>query len=93
MKFEWDINKNKINIHKHNISFEQACSIFNDPNILSIPDEKHSENEERWISLGMNYQLKILVVVHLFKENNIIRIISARKATNNEQQTYLERKE
>ncbi|MDX1920847.1 MAG: BrnT family toxin [Candidatus Caenarcaniphilales bacterium] len=46
MKFEWDSKKNKINIQKHGISFEEACFVFNDPNILSIADEEHSLDEE-----------------------------------------------
>jgi uncharacterized DUF497 family protein len=90
--FEWDERKNKTNILKHKISFEEACSVFNDPNILSILDEEHSQSEERWISLGMNYHLKIITVIHLFKENSIIRLISARRATKNEQAFYIARK-
>lgn len=90
VKFEWDNNKNQINIVKHDISFKDACSIFQDPNILSMLDEKHSTIEERWISLGINKQANILVVVHTERKNNIIRLISARKATPKEQKVYFQ---
>lgn len=92
IKFEWDENKNKSNFQKHEINFEQACSVFNDPNILSIFDREHSKMEDRWISIGMNTELNILVVVHTARKDNTIRIISARKATKRESSTYFERK-
>ena len=92
--FEWDPNKAKSNIEKHKISFEDATSVFKDENAVSIFDEEHSSNEERWITIGMDIKTRALVVVHTFvtlnKSSCNIRIISARKATKNEQKYYQE---
>lgn len=91
MKFEWDPVKNKTNKRKHGISFEEACLVFADSNSLTIFDEENSSNEDRWITLGQIAEMKLLVVVHLYKEqgnDEFIRIISARKATKNEQKQY-----
>lgn len=92
--FEWDPNKAKNNISKHQISFEDATSVFQDKNAISIFDEKHSSNEDRWITIGMDLKTRTLVVIHTFisldKDNCNIRIISARKATKNEQKVYKE---
>jgi uncharacterized DUF497 family protein len=92
MKFEWDREKEKINIKKHGISFSDAKTVFNDPLQLSIPDEFHSENEERWITVGMMKERKVVVVVHNYrdmKNEEIIRIISARSATPKEKRQYM----
>jgi uncharacterized protein len=62
--------------------------VFSDPFALSIPDDEHSEDEERWVLLGKSLNEQILLVVHTFRHNDVIRIISARKATTNEQQHY-----
>ena len=91
MKFEWDENKNLLNIRKHGISFYDAAYVFSDPFALSIPDDEHSETEERWLILGKNLNQRLLLVVHTLRHNNIIRIISARKATANEATTYMKR--
>ena len=92
--FEWDPNKAKSNIEKHKISFEDATSVFKDENAVSIFDEDHSTNEDRWITIGMDIKTRTLVVVHTFvtlnKSSCNIRIISARKATKNEQKYYQE---
>jgi uncharacterized DUF497 family protein len=92
--FEWDYKKAKTNILKHQISFEDATSVFKDENMISIFDEKHSENEDRWITIGMDLKTRTLVVVHTFvffdKETTKIRVISARKATKKEQKVYWE---
>ena len=92
--FEWDPNKAKSNISKHKISFEDAISIFKDERAISIYDEEHSVSEDRWITIGMDLKTRTLVVVHTFikvDDNNCnIRIISARKATKNEQKAYEE---
>lgn len=92
--FEWDPNKAKSNIIKHKINFEDASTIFKDENAISIFDEEHSSNEDRWITIGMDTKTRTLVVVHTFitidKNNCNIRIISARKATKNEQKFYKE---
>jgi len=88
IQFEWDENKNLVNIKKHKISFEEAKSVFLDENARVISD---SETEERFIILGISNKLKLLIVVHTYRENDeIIRIISARKATKSESNYYLE---
>lgn len=93
--FEWDPVKAKQNLRKHGGSFERAAQVFLDSLMLSIYDEEHSEEEERWITLGMDRNGVLLVVVHTFREidpdNCNIRIISARKATKREAQQYHER--
>lgn len=94
MKFEWDPKKEKRNIQKHGVSFEQASYVFADPFALDRFDGAHSETEERWILLGKSLNEVVLVVVHTFRDNNgseLVRIISARKATKNESQTYQKR--
>lgn len=92
--FEWNLDKAKKNIHKHNISFERASSVFRDPNAISIVDEEHSKKEERWLTIGLDSNGVLLVVSHTFKTESIttttctIRIISARKADTREMQYY-----
>ena len=91
IKFDWDKNKARINLAKHKISFEEAQSVFDDDNARLIFDPDHSENEDRFILLGLSCSLKILTVVHYYKdEDNIIRLISARKATKLEIKNYKE---
>lgn len=92
LKFEWDENKNSINKTKHNISFEEAKTVFYDEYALVIDDPEHSVEEERFIILGFSSQAKLLVVCHCYREADmIIRIISARKATKNEAKYYEKR--
>lgn len=90
--FEWDSHKAKTNHKKHHVAFETATTVFKDEHAISIFDDEHSDDEERWITLGMDALTRVLVVVHLyFKiENDIctIRIISARKAVAKEIDTY-----
>jgi len=87
--FEWDETKNKANLKKHKISFEEAKSVFGDPHGRLIPDPDHSSNEERYILLGLSDELKILVVCHCYrKSSTVIRIISARKALRHEKNEY-----
>jgi len=92
--FEWDIKKARANVRKHKISFERAATIFRDPELLSIPDDEHSETEERWITIGMDEKGSPIVVSHTFaaisRKLARIRIISARKATNREINQYEE---
>ncbi len=89
MRFIWDQNKNLANIKKHGISFEEAENVFFDDNARLIPDPEHSISEERFIILGVTNKLRFLVVVHTYKEDdNVIRIISARKATKTELKYY-----
>ncbi len=89
IRFEWDENKNTINKRKHRISFEEAQTVFYDAEALVIPDPEHSQDEERFIILGMSRQAKLLVVCHCYRASEtVIRIISARKATRNEAGQY-----
>ena len=94
MKFEWDVEKEKINIQLHGVTFEQASYVFADPFALNKYDDDHSNDEDRWIMLGQSLNEIILIVVHTFRDNDgieIVRIISARKATKREQQAYQKR--
>jgi hypothetical protein len=90
--FEWDPNKAEQNLRKHKVSFERAAEIFLDPLAISIFDEEHSDEEERWITMGKDSHEAVLVVIHTFREvatdEWIIRIISTWKATRNEIKQY-----
>jgi uncharacterized DUF497 family protein len=90
MQFEWDPNKNEINRRKHGISFEEAKTVFYDDDAVIFDDPDHSnEDEERFILLGFSTKARMLIVCHCFRsENRIIRIISARKASADEENTY-----
>ncbi len=93
MNFEWDENKAATNQQKHGITFQEAATVFQDEDALPIFDPDHSEDEDRFILLGMSSILRILVVCHCYRANDdVIRIISARKATRNESSTYKRRK-
>lgn len=86
------MTKAKSNLQKHKISFETASSIFRDEKAISISDEEHSKEEERWFTIGMDEVTRTLVAIHTFLTVDIdsctIRIISARKATKNEVKIY-----
>lgn len=91
MRFEWDDNKNLANNRKHGIDFRDAVYVFSDPYALNIPDDEHSDEEERWVLLGKDLREMVLVVIHTDRESDVIRLISARKATRNEQAIYRSR--
>ena len=89
LKIEWDPRKARANKEKHKISFEEAATAFSDEVGLLIPDPDHSEDEDRFILLGMSWALRVLVVCHCYRESSsVIRIISARKATKAERAQY-----
>lgn len=89
--FSWDEIKAKSNFIKHKISFDEAKTVFDDDNARLIYDLENSEYENRFILLGMSCKLKILTIVHCYKDDeNNIRIISARKSTNKEAKQYKE---
>jgi uncharacterized DUF497 family protein len=89
LQFEWDRRKATINEQKHGVSFEEAKSVFLDERARLIDDPDHSEREERFILLGLSSSLRLLLVSHCYRsEDNIIRIISARKATAHESKAY-----
>ena len=90
--FEWDQRKSRMNVQKHKVSFDEVRTLFNDPLLITYPDEHHSETEERYISIGSSAPGRVLLVVHTEREEAedtlTIRIISCRKATASERQTY-----
>lgn len=89
IRFEWDENKNRINQKKHKISFDEARTVFYDNEAIVIDDPEHSEEEERFIILGLSEKANLLVVCHCYRVNEtVIRIISARKATRTETKQY-----
>ena len=89
VRFEWDERKNIANIRKHGISFTEAMTVFDDPNVLYKPDPDHSDREERFIVFGYSEKTRILVVCHCYQESDsVIRIFSARRATTSESDQY-----
>ena len=91
MKFEWDEVKNRSNINKHGISFQEAVYAFSDPFALNLHDKEHFDDEDRWVLLGKNMNESLLLVIHTFRSGEVIRLISARKATKNERSSYNKR--
>ena len=88
--FDWDENKAKINERKHGVTFFEAMTVFKDDNAVIMDDEEHSENEERFILLGISKQSNLLMVCHCYRENDdIIRLISAREANRQESKKYM----
>ena len=89
ISFVWDEKKAKENFIRHKMSFEEAQTVFSDPNARMIFDTEHSGDEERFILLGISSGLRLLVVCHCYRKDDlVIRIISARKANKNEQKQY-----
>lgn len=89
LSFEWDEDKNRINQKKHKVSFEEAKTVFYDERALVIDDPEHSQEEERFIILGMSARANLLIVCHCYRSSDsIIRIISARKAAKTESSFY-----
>ena len=87
--FSWDAKKNQANERKHSVSFEEALSVFYDEEALLISDDEHSIEEDRFVLIGRSNLLRILVVCHCYRqEGGEIRIISARKANNEERKQY-----
>ena len=89
IEFEWNNAKAASNLKKHGIPFEEAKSVFYDEYAIQFFDEENSENEDRFLMLGLSNESRILIVSHCERgSGNNIRIISARKATNNERKNY-----
>jgi uncharacterized protein len=89
LRIEWDSRKAALNLKKHKVSFEDAKSVFSDERAKLIDDPDHSEDEDRFLLLGMSSSLRLLVVAHCYRaEGHVIRIISARKATRDEEHEY-----
>ena len=92
MNFEWDEIKEQLNIAKHSVDFTEAKSVFADEYGLVVFDKEHSTDEERFYLLGISDKERILLVLHCYIEGDVIRIISARKATTKEKNKYKEQK-
>ena len=88
IRFEWDPRKARSNEKKHGVSFEEARSVFFDGQALFLEDPQPLHEEERFILLGVSASIRLLVVVHALRERDVIRIISARKATRSEAREY-----
>lgn len=92
--FEWDPKKAEESVKKHKVSFERAATVFKDARSISIFDDEHSKDEDRWITLGRDRGGILLVVCHTFRmvdqSTYRIRIISSRKATKREAKQYEE---
>ena len=89
IKFEWDARKAQRNLRKHSIDFNEASTVFADTLSITIPDPDHSEDAERWLTMGLSSRQRLLVVVHT-EEGETIRIISARPANRLERRKYEE---
>ena len=89
IEFEWNSAKARSNLKKHGVSFEEAQSVFYDEFARQFDDDDHSDEEERFIMLGMSIKSRVLVVCHCERSGgNVIRIVSARKATSKERSFY-----
>ena len=89
ISFEWDDRKAEANLRKHGVSFEEAKSVFFDEEAIEFYDDEHSEWEDRFLMLGVSHRMRLLLIVHCYRdENHTIRIISARKATQKEAKHY-----
>ena len=89
IRFEWDKAKAALNKRRHGVSFEEAQTVFYDEHAIEFFDPDHSEREDRFIMLGVSFQLRLLVVCHCLREaQSVIRMISARKATHHEAKHY-----
>ena len=92
IRFESDPGKKAINKRKHGITFDEAQAAFYDENALVIPDQEHSDKEERFLLLGMSSKPRLLVICHCYRESDeIVRIINARKASKRERKQYFRR--
>ncbi len=89
IKFDWDPGKARRNLRKHGIGFMEASTVFSDTLSITIPDPDHSEDEERWVTMGLSNRHRLLVVVHT-EEDETIRLISARRADPLERRKYEE---
>ena len=81
LTFEWDLRKERSNLAKHGVGFEQALTIFGDRSSLTIPDPEHSQTKERYITIGRAFTGKLLVVVHTERGNNSYHQCEARQPT------------
>jgi len=90
VRFDWDERKAATNLGKHGVSFNEAATVLGDTLGWTYPDPKHSRSEQRWITVGLSDAGRILVVSHTEQNAEVIRIISARRATRKERRFYEE---
>ena len=89
LRFEWDARKSRTNKAKHGVAFDEARTAFVDENARVTPDVEHSNEEDRFVLLGLSAQLRLLIVCHCYRESDqVIRIISARRADPTERREY-----
>ena len=89
LRFDWDPAKDKVNVRKHRVSFQEAESVFADEHARLLDDPDHSEGEDRYILMGLSSRFRVLVVVHTYRgKEDIIRLISARRAVKAEKTYY-----
>lgn len=92
LRFDWDPRKDRSNRKKHGISFAEAQTVFLDEQALLIDDPEHSDDEDRFILMGLSLNLRVLVVCHCYRKGgDVIRLISARKADRSERLVYSQR--
>jgi len=92
LQFVWDPRKARVNTKKHGVAFDEAQTVFLDESALLLGDPDHSEDENRFLLLGVSARLRLLVVCHCYRESDSeIRLIMARKAERNEREQYKER--
>jgi uncharacterized DUF497 family protein len=93
LRFEWDARKDAANQRKHGVSFKEASTVFADEDALLIADPDHSDEEERFVLLGLSSELRALVVCHCYREaDETVRIVSARRANKREERQYADRR-
>jgi len=93
LRFDWDPLKSNVNRRKHGVSFDEAAEAFSDEHALLLAEPDHSSDEERFVLLGVSSRLRLLVVCHCYRKNDeIVRIISARKANRTEREIYDQRR-
>ncbi len=88
MIFDWDDNKATLNKKKHGVSFAEAATVFSDPNAIELLDGKNSDKEDRWILVGQSAKSQVLLVVYVEREEEVVRLISARRAVKEEINQY-----
>jgi uncharacterized protein len=90
IRFDWDARKDRRNQRKHGVGFDEASTVFAETLSITIPDPEHSDDEERWVTMGFSHRQRLLVVVHTEDDQEIVRIISARPADPDERREYEE---
>jgi uncharacterized protein len=88
LRFSWDPRKAAANLRKHGVAFEEASTAFGDPLSITVPDPDHSEDEERFVLIGVSHQQRLLVVIHGERSEEEVRLISARLANRRERRDY-----